>query len=121
MARSLTFCAGELPAKYNSGSSYKSGDVIVADGPVRVWGVSGYNSATSAVWVMLFDASALPVNGVAPDVLIYVAAQSGFSWQSAAAGLGSGFANGLCWAQSTSAPQLSLATSGAVYLRADFD
>ncbi|HLH76113.1 MAG TPA: hypothetical protein VKV28_04825 [Candidatus Binataceae bacterium] len=121
MARSLTFSAGELPAKYNSGSSYKSSDVVIAVGPVRVWGVSGYNSSASPVWVMLFDASTVPANGAAPDVLIYAAAQSGFGWQSAAAALGSGFSNGLCWAQSTSAPQLSLATGGAVYLRADFD
>lgn len=121
MARSLTFSAGELPAKYNSGASYKSSDVIAASGPVRVWGVSGYNSGSSAAWIMLFDAGAVPANGVAADVLIYAPAQSGFSWQSAAAGLGSGFANGLCWAQSTSAPQLNLAASGAIYLRADFD
>jgi hypothetical protein len=35
--------------------------------------------------------------------------------------LGSGFANGVCWAESSTAPALTLAGSSDVYLRADYD
>jgi len=121
MTRSLTFSPGELPAKYNSGAAYGKSGVVIAQGPVRVWGVSGYNSAAVPVWVMLFDAVAVPANGSAPDVLIYVPAQSGFAWGTDAKTLGSGFAKGLCWAESSTAPALTLSASADIYLRADYD
>lgn len=121
MTRPLGFNPGDLPAKYASGPSYRNSGVIVASGPARVWGVSGYNSAASAVWVMLFDAAAVPADGAAPDVLIYVPAGSGFAWGTDSKQLGTAFSDGLCWAESTSSPALTLSPTDDIFLRADYD
>lgn len=121
MPKALNYNPGDLPSKYNSGASFAKSGVIKSSGPVRLWGVSGYNNSSSSVWVMLFDAAAVPSAGTAPDVLIFVPAGSGFGWGTDASFLGSVFADGLVWVESTTAPDLTASTTSDVYLRADYD
>lgn len=59
-------------------AAYEASAVIKQDAGV-LYGLSGYNSKTSAQFIQVFDAATLPADGAAPKLLLRVAADSSFS------------------------------------------
>jgi hypothetical protein len=69
----------ELAPGNNAGvSAYASSKVIKA-GAGTLYGLSGYNSKTSAQFIQLHDAASVPAAGAVPVLLITVPASSNFS------------------------------------------
>ena len=66
------------PSNANSGSAYVASLVVKASAGV-LYGLTGYNSRTSAQFIQVHSASALPADGVAPVVTFTVPASSNFS------------------------------------------
>ena len=52
---------------------------VFKDAPGILFGITGYNSRTSAQWIQIYDETTLPADAVAPIVTITVAASSNFS------------------------------------------
>lgn len=47
---------------------------VIKSGPGILYGLTVYNSSTSAQFILLFDANTLPADGVIPDVVLVVGA-----------------------------------------------
>jgi hypothetical protein len=71
-----------LPVGYqeptNATTNAYAKSILVSSSESRLFGFSGYNSG-AAQFVLVFDATALPADGAAPDMVIPVAATSLFS------------------------------------------
>jgi len=63
----------------NATTTAYAASLTISDVGVTVYGISGYNSKTSAQFIQLHDASALPADASIPSVVISVAASSNFS------------------------------------------
>jgi hypothetical protein len=61
--RNLQFDPGELPNSYNSGAALVSGDVIIGDGPARLYNLTVTSQDSAEQYILLFDAIAVPANG----------------------------------------------------------
>ena len=65
--------------RYYDSVAYESGEVVKAS-PGVVHRISGFNAHVAAVFIQLHDSATLPANGVAPAIIIHVAATSAFDF-----------------------------------------
>lgn len=93
-------------------TAYEASRVVKAS-PGRVWGLQGYNSLASAQFVMLFNSTTVPADGVAGVVIIPVAASSGFSVDFGPKGRY--FSTGIAIANSTTSPTKTLGAADCFY------
>ena len=103
MARiNLQFDPGELPYGYHSGAALVASDVIVNDGPGRLFNLTVTTQSASDQYIMLFDATAVPANGTVAVAAFKVPAGStariDFGLR------GKAFRNGICWSNSSTLP-----------------
>jgi hypothetical protein len=63
---------------FNSTSNAYEKSRLVSTSESRLFGFSGYNSG-AAQFILVFDATALPAEGAAPDMIIAAGATSNFS------------------------------------------
>lgn len=86
---------------------------LAASGVVKnaagvLYGVSGFNNKASEQYIQIFNATAVPADGVAPLAVIKVGAGCNFSYDFGIRGLR--HATGICWANSST---LATKTIGA--------
>lgn len=89
--------------EYNSGSSYKGSDIIIA-GPARLKSVLGYNSKGASQFICLFDANVIPADGTVPKYAILVGANTTFALDFDTY---RDFDVGIVWANSSTMPTLT--------------
>ncbi len=68
-----------VAAPTNSTSAAYETNRVAKASTGTLWGLSGYNSKTSAQFIQVHDAASLPADTAVPKVLITVPASSGFS------------------------------------------
>lgn len=67
------------PAQSTASAAAYVTNVVAKASAGTCYGVSGFNSKTSAQYIQLHDATSLPADTAVPKVVIYVAALSNFS------------------------------------------
>lgn len=63
----------------NATTTAYAASLVVSNVPVLVYGLSGYNSKTSAQFIQMHDAASLPADTAVPKVVISVPASSSFA------------------------------------------
>lgn len=82
----------------DTSTAYEASSVTKAS-PGTVYGVTGYNSKTSAQFFQFFNSTTVPADATAPVITIYVAAQSNFSIDFGV--YGRRFSTGIAWSNSS--------------------
>lgn len=68
-----------MPTPFKSTSTAYESSHIVKASPGILYGIAGYNSSNSAVFIQIFDSTTVPNDGTAPDFIIYTSASGNYS------------------------------------------
>lgn len=86
-------------SNYRSGTSYEANGVVSA-APATLYGLTVYNNKASALYLQLYNATAVPATGTQPDWDLVVPAQASVPLFFGVDG--KYFSSGISWANSTS-------------------
>ena len=101
-----------------AGTAADSG--VLSAVPCHLVGIQCVSAQSSAFWLMIFDATALPVNGTAPRLpAVLVAAGAGSGMQGSWDVEPLRFARGLVWAASSTQATLTATAITAAVVAAD--
>jgi hypothetical protein len=101
-AGSLSVVPATDSASANASTATYAASLVVKASAGALWGLSGFNSGSSALYLQIHDAAALPADGAVPKVVLYIAPLSSFS---ADYGLrGRAFTNGIVICSSSTGP-----------------
>ncbi len=67
------------PIKNSTSIVYETSRIVKTK-PGTLYGFSGYNSKTSTQFILVYDANALPAEGVVPVIVLAAAASSPFAF-----------------------------------------
>lgn len=105
-------------APTNATTTAYDNDLSIKTSAGTLYGISGYNSSTSAVFLLLMDSASQPNDGVAGKVVITVPPLSNFSYD--AGFLGRSFASGIFAVSSTTSPTKTLNSSSDLFIDAQY-
>ena len=112
-ATSDTFVATSL----SSPTAYTNA-LVASNKPANLYGLTGYNSNTSAYWVQIFNKTTIPNDGSVPIIIIYVPGSSAFSYNTGDFPIA--FSNGIVWCTSTTAATKTIGSSSDTWVNLSY-
>lgn len=102
------------PTADNS-AAYESFSISKASAGV-LYGLSGFNSSESNLYIQVHDSSAVPSSGAIPTILVFAPSQNNFFWDGSKFGMY--FSSGMTWCSSTTGPTYTpdTVTSGSIWV-----
>lgn len=97
----------------NANSNGYVASLVVTSVKGRLFGMTGYNSKTSAQFIQVHDSAGLPADAAVPVITFTVPAASNFSWDSNPNGRA--FLNGIVVCNSSTGPTKTIGSADVLF------